>query len=516
MEAAASAQLVQPGHQPVQPDQERKLGLFAERNYLILLAAKAISRFGDSLDSIAYSWMVYLLTGSKLLMGTLFAVSIMPNIVLSLFSGVLVDRWSIKRIVVITGAGRGMIVFVTGLMFYLGFLAPWHLFVFAVINSSFEAFSTPAELSLVRKVLPRELLLKGNSFTSAISRTAEIIGLGAAGTIIAWLGISSALWIDAGTFFTSALLLSFLSLRQAAADDAAPPTATPAAPVADALTAAASCADVPSPADALSTDAPAIDALPTDAPTIDTLPAAALPVDVPPADTPPAAAPAADDLPTAAAPPKTDTSHPVRTYVRELKEGFLCIRQNTLLLTTALLATFVNFCIAPLEVLLTVYVKDSLNSGASGLSVLWIAMTAGMILGGLAMSKWGSLPRKSTLILGGILLLGGGYALLGVPPLMPGLPGLMIAAVLMFLIGSAVTMASVPISSYMMEATPEGMLGRVGSLTNMLCMGAMPLGAAAAGAVAEGLSTAMIYAVMGFLILLPTLLLFRYKSFRRI
>lgn len=488
MEAAASAQPVQLDqpvqpvqHAPlVQPDLKSKETLLAQPNYLVLLMAKAISRFGDSLDSIAYSWMVYMLTGSKLLMGSLFAVSILPNIVLSLFSGVLVDRWSLKKVVVITSAGRGMIVFVTGLMYYLGFLAPWHLFVFAVVNSSFETFSSPAELSIVRKVLPKELLLKGNSFTSSISRTAEIIGLGAAGTIIAWFGISSALWIDAGTFFVSALLLSFLSLRQATSDDDAPTTA--------ALPAVAPVAAAPPPP---TSDAPAIDVL---------LPAATPPTDALPA----------------ASPPEPEGSHPVRTYINELKEGFLCIRQNTLILTTALLATFVNFCIAPLEVLLTVYVKESLNSGASALSVLWIAMTSGMIIGGLVMSKWGSIPRKSTLILGGILLLGGGYAMLSVPPLLPGLAGLSTAVLLMFLIGSAVTMASVPISSYMMEATPEGMLGRVGALTNMLCMGAMPLGAAVAGAIAEGLSVAMIYAAMGFLILLPTLMLFRYKSFRRI
>ncbi|MCL6460083.1 MAG: MFS transporter, partial [Gorillibacterium sp.] len=381
-----------------------------------------------------------------------------------------VDRWSIKKVVIIAGIGRGTVVFTTGLLYFYGLLEPWHLFVFAVLSSSFEAFSSPAEMSLVPKVLPKALLLKGNSITSIASRIAEMIGLGAAGTIIAWFGTSTALWIDAATFFTAAIFMSFLSLRK---------NQQPAS---------------------LEQTVPAIDS--------------------PSSESSTAAISESDIHINAKSDSKTDLAPSnrqlVRTYWNELKEGFSCIKQNTLILTAALLAAFVNFCLAPLEVLMTIYVKDSLHSGPTGLSILSIAMTVGMIGGGLITSKWGSIPRKSTLILGGILLVGVSCAMLSIPPLMVGVHGLISAAMLMFVIGNAITIASVPISSYLMEATPEGMLGRVGSLTNMLCLSAMPLGGAMAGAIAEGVSVATIYSLMGVLILLPTSLLFRYKSFRRI
>lgn len=45
------------------------------RPYMQFMLSKMVSRFGDSIDSIAYSWMVYILTGSKVLMGTLLAVN---------------------------------------------------------------------------------------------------------------------------------------------------------------------------------------------------------------------------------------------------------------------------------------------------------------------------------------------------------------------------------------------------------------------------------------------------------
>jgi DHA3 family macrolide efflux protein-like MFS transporter len=72
--------------------------LFKNPNYLKLILATFITRFGDSLDSIALSWLVYIITGSKLLMGTLFAVSFLPNIIILPFAGVLADILSKKSL----------------------------------------------------------------------------------------------------------------------------------------------------------------------------------------------------------------------------------------------------------------------------------------------------------------------------------------------------------------------------------------------------------------------------------
>ena len=60
---------------------EKKLSsLLAHKEFTLYLLARVISHFGDSIDSIAYSWMVYMLTGSKIMMGTLFALNFVPGI----------------------------------------------------------------------------------------------------------------------------------------------------------------------------------------------------------------------------------------------------------------------------------------------------------------------------------------------------------------------------------------------------------------------------------------------------
>ncbi|OXM13866.1 MFS transporter [Paenibacillus herberti] len=183
-----------------------------QKAFLILLAARMVTRFGDSIDSIAYSWMVYQLTGSKMLMGSLFALNFVPGILFSLFAGVLVDRLPKKQLLFFTYAMRGTIVALTAFLLWKGWLQTWHLFLFTFLNSTLECFSSPAETSLVPRLLPKPLLLSGNSLSTSVSRISELAGLAVAGGIISWIGLSGAILVDSITFYLSALLLLLLRI----------------------------------------------------------------------------------------------------------------------------------------------------------------------------------------------------------------------------------------------------------------------------------------------------------------
>ena len=195
---------------------EQKIGIrdvFKHKKYVMMLCANVISRFGDSLDSVAYAWMVYVLTGSKLLMGTLFALNFVPNIIFSFFSGVFADHFPKKRTIMISDFGRGAVVSLTALLFLTGRLRPWHLFIFTVINSTFETFSSPARGSMFPMLLPKKLFLNAMSLSSSAASFAELLGMALAGFIIGTLGISGAIFIDGATFFISCFLIGTIKLE---------------------------------------------------------------------------------------------------------------------------------------------------------------------------------------------------------------------------------------------------------------------------------------------------------------
>lgn len=184
--------------------------ILKQKSFMWYLIANIISRFGDSVDGIAYSWMVYELTGSAALMATLYGVNAIPNIIFLPIAGVFVDYRSKKKIQCVCSIGRGLIVTLTAVLFLSGNLEVYHLFVFTFINSTLESFQIPSATALVPLLLEKRYFTHGSALQGTTSRIAELIGMGSAGFIVALMGVSGALFIDAATFFICGGIIIFL------------------------------------------------------------------------------------------------------------------------------------------------------------------------------------------------------------------------------------------------------------------------------------------------------------------
>ena len=66
--------------------------MLSEKQFLKLILANVVSRFGDSLDVIAYTWIMYEVTGSESLMALIMGLNYVPTVLLQPFAGALVDR----------------------------------------------------------------------------------------------------------------------------------------------------------------------------------------------------------------------------------------------------------------------------------------------------------------------------------------------------------------------------------------------------------------------------------------
>lgn len=179
-----------------------------------MIAANLISRFGDSVDAIAYSWMVYQLTGSTAWLSVILGVNMIPTVLFQPLGGGLTEYFRKKRVIVICDIARGAVVFLTGVCMLTGALRPWHLLIFTFVNSSIEALRIPNGLAILPQILNKENYKAAISMDQGVRRTSELIGMGCAGIIIGWLGIGGALFVDAVTFLASGLLLSFLQVNE--------------------------------------------------------------------------------------------------------------------------------------------------------------------------------------------------------------------------------------------------------------------------------------------------------------
>ncbi len=188
--------------------------ILKQKEYLKIILASLINRFGDSIDAIAFTWLVYALTGSATWSAIIFAINQLPSVLLQPFAGALVEGMNKKKLMVYTDIIRGITTIGLVILYLNNHLSPWMMLLFTLINSSVEAFRLPAGLAVIPSILDEKYYTYGTSLNSTLSTVVQLIGLGAAGIIIGAFGIGCAIAIDGISFFGSAIILSFLNLQE--------------------------------------------------------------------------------------------------------------------------------------------------------------------------------------------------------------------------------------------------------------------------------------------------------------
>src|SRR3954470_19679342 len=72
------------------------------RNYRLFFGGQVVSLAGTWITTTATSWLVYRLTGSPLMLGVIGFAGQFPAFVLGPFSGIFVDRWDRRRLLIAT------------------------------------------------------------------------------------------------------------------------------------------------------------------------------------------------------------------------------------------------------------------------------------------------------------------------------------------------------------------------------------------------------------------------------
>lgn len=187
------------------------------RGFPLFWAGRTASQFGDQITILALPWLITDVTSSPLAVGALEAVAFAPMLLFGLPLGAFADRRSRRRSMIEADVFRMLLVASLPLVILLlGFGAHVpHLLVIAFLigigHALFEASAQPFLTDLV----PQGEIVRSNSRLSFTESIAEVAGPATSGVLIAGLGASGALAIDAVTFGLSAIaLLMVLRVRE--------------------------------------------------------------------------------------------------------------------------------------------------------------------------------------------------------------------------------------------------------------------------------------------------------------
>jgi MFS family permease len=156
------------------------------RNYRLFFSGQSISLIGTWMQRIALPWLVYHMTGSPLLLGVVGFAGQIPTFLLAPFAGVLTDRWSRYKVLLVTQILSMIQAGVLAGLSIAGLLDIWHIVVLSVIIGCINAFDVPARQSfVVDMVEKKEDLGNAIALNSMMFNGARLIGPSVAGIMLA-------------------------------------------------------------------------------------------------------------------------------------------------------------------------------------------------------------------------------------------------------------------------------------------------------------------------------------------
>jgi len=155
---------------------------------------------GTWVQRTAQAWLVYSITKSPLLLGLLGVFQFGPVFLLSLFVGVFVDRFSKKKLLILTQIIFMVQSLILTYLIWIHAVKYWHIALLASIFGLAQTLDMPVRQSFFVELVGKEDLMNAISLNSTITNLAKIIGPSVAGILMVKLGVTACFFINGISF----------------------------------------------------------------------------------------------------------------------------------------------------------------------------------------------------------------------------------------------------------------------------------------------------------------------------
>ncbi len=169
-------------------------------NYKLWFFGQLVSLFGTWMQTTAQGFFIYELTHSPAYLGYVGFAAGLPTWIFMLYAGVIADRVSRKKILIITQTAMMILAFILASLTFLKVVQPWHIIFLAACMGIANAFDAPARQAFVRELVEPEALTNAIALNSAMFNTAIALGPAMGGIIYAALGPGWCFVINGITF----------------------------------------------------------------------------------------------------------------------------------------------------------------------------------------------------------------------------------------------------------------------------------------------------------------------------
>lgn len=176
-------------------------------NYRRYFAGQIVSVSGNWMQMVAEVWLVLSLTGSGVAVGATTALQFLPILLFGAWGGVLADRFSKRRLLIVTQALMALPALALLAVTAGGVVAPWMVFALVFARGTINALDNPARQSFAIEMVGADRVVNAVSLNSVIINSARLLGPMLAGLLIATAGVEPCFALNALSFAAMILAL---------------------------------------------------------------------------------------------------------------------------------------------------------------------------------------------------------------------------------------------------------------------------------------------------------------------
>jgi MFS family permease len=191
------------------------LKVLKNKNLVLVILGQFVSGFGTYVQSFALSLYVLKKTGSAVLFSSVLAFSIIPYVLLSPVAGVMADRFSRKKMIVLMDILSSAVVAVFCAVFIInGELNMLSIYILVFLLSSISAFFTPSISAIMPDIVAKENLADANSARQVPNSLLPLISPVIGGVLFGVFGLLALMIINSISFFASAVSEMFIKVEK--------------------------------------------------------------------------------------------------------------------------------------------------------------------------------------------------------------------------------------------------------------------------------------------------------------
>jgi MFS family permease len=172
------------------------------------------SFFATQMQQIAQAWLAYEITHSALNLGVVTLAFGFPYLVISIFSGVIIDRYPKRNIIITSQFIMALSTLVIAALVSTGMIQFWHLVAASAVSGVSAAFNMPGRQAVIQELVSRDRVFNAIALTNSGNNLARVAGPALGGALIGFVSTAGVYYCASGFFLIAIISMAKLPVTK--------------------------------------------------------------------------------------------------------------------------------------------------------------------------------------------------------------------------------------------------------------------------------------------------------------